>query len=65
MNRTSDQSSVTGNQYRLRRKAIGRTAVRTLLEMRMKNELARPFMITPHHLTERESTRKNAVEETA
>ena len=44
---------------------IGRTAVRTLMEMRMKNELTRPFITTPHHLTERESTRKNAVEETA
>ena len=39
--------------------AIGRTAVRTLMEMRMKNESSRPFMTTPHHLTERESTRKN------
>ena len=45
--------------------AIGRTAVRTLMEMRMKNESSRPFMTTPHHLTERESTRKNAVEEIA
>ena len=44
---------------------IGRTAVRTLMEMRMKNELARPFITTPHHLTERESTRKNAVKEIA
>ena len=44
---------------------IGRTAVRTLMEMRMKNELARPFITTPHHLTERESTRKNAARETA
>lgn len=45
--------------------AIGRTAVRTLMEMRMKNELSRPFITTPHHLTERESTRKNAVKEIA
>ena len=45
--------------------AIGRTAVRTLMEMRMKNELRRPFITTPHHLTERESTRKNAMEEIA
>jgi len=40
---------------------IGRLAVRTLMEMRMKNELTRPFITTPHHLTERESTRKNAI----
>ena len=44
---------------------IGRTAVRTLMEMRMKNELTRPFITTPHHLTERESTRKKAARETA
>ena len=37
---------------------IGRTAVRTLQEMNLKNETARPFMVTPHHLTERESTQK-------
>ncbi len=40
---------------------IGRLAVRTLMEMRMKNELTRPFITTPHHLTERESTRKNTI----
>lgn len=37
---------------------IGRTAVRVLMEMKMKHETTRPFMIMPHHLTERESTRK-------
>ena len=40
---------------------IGRTAVRTLMDMKLKNETARPFTITPHYLTERESTRKNAI----
>ena len=45
--------------------AIGRTAVRTLMEMRMKNESTRHFITTPHHLTERESTRKNVVKEIA
>lgn len=35
---------------------IGRQAVRTLLEMRMKNITYLPFMSTPHHLSEREST---------
>ena len=39
---------------------IGRTAVRTLMDMKLKNETARPFTITPHYLTERESTRKLA-----
>ena len=37
---------------------IGRLAVRTLLEMGMKNEQSRPFTVTPHYLSERESTRK-------
>lgn len=37
---------------------IGRLAVRTIQEMRMKNELTRPFEVTPHHLTERESTQR-------
>jgi len=37
---------------------IGRAAVRNLMEMRQKNEFTRPFAITPHFLTERESTRK-------
>jgi len=37
---------------------IGRAAVRTLMEMKMKHESTRPFSITPHYLTERESTRK-------
>ena len=37
---------------------IGRDAVRILMEMVMKKELTRPFTVTPHHLTERESTRK-------
>ena len=44
---------------------IGRLAVRTLLEMKMKNELSRPFTVTPHYLSERESTRKTAKEESA
>ena len=38
---------------------IGRMAVRTLMEMKMKKELTRPFTVTPHYLTERESTRKS------
>ena len=37
---------------------IGRKAVRILLEMKMKNILTMPFMVTPHHISERESTRK-------
>ena len=45
--------------------AIGRLAVRTLLEMEMKNELSRPFAVTPHYLSERESTRKTAKQESA
>ena len=36
---------------------IGRNAVRVLMEMRKKHETTRPFMVTPHHLTERGSTR--------
>ena len=44
---------------------IGRLAVRTLLEMKMKNELSRPFTVTPHYLSERESTRKAAKKESA
>ena len=43
---------------------IGRTAVRTLMEMRSKNEITRPFAATPHYLTERESTRKPETKET-
>ena len=35
---------------------IGRSSVRTLLEMKMKNITALPFMLTPHHLSERKST---------
>ena len=38
---------------------IGRTAVRTLMEMKMNRQTTRPFMFTPHHLTERESTRSS------
>ena len=45
--------------------AIGRSAVRMLMEMEKKKEQTRPFTVTPHHLTERESTRKTAIEETA
>jgi len=43
---------------------IGRTAVRTLMEMSSKNETTRPFVATPHYLTERESTRKPETKET-
>ena len=35
---------------------IGRRSVRTLLEMKMKNITDLPFMLTPHHVSEREST---------
>ena len=35
------------------------------LEMEMKNELSRPFAVTPHYLSERESTRKTAKQESA
>lgn len=35
---------------------IGRQAVRTLLEMKMKNITTLPFSVTPHHLAERKST---------
>ena len=35
---------------------LGRRAVRTLLEMKMKNITSLPFMLTPHHLSERKST---------
>ena len=35
---------------------IGRSSVRTLLEMKMKNITSMPFMLTPHHLSERKST---------
>ena len=42
--------------------AIGRIAVRTLMEMKMKKQLTRPFAATPHRLTERESTRKPELE---
>ena len=45
--------------------AIGRLAVRTLLEMEMKKELSRPFTVTPHYLSERESTRKTTQKESA
>ena len=45
--------------------AIGRLAVRTLLEMEAKKELSRPFAVTPHYLSERESTRKTARQESA
>ena len=37
---------------------IGRQAVRILLEMKMKNILTLPFIVTAHYLTERESTRQ-------
>lgn len=37
---------------------IGRKAVRTLLEMKMKNVTTLPFTVSPHHVTERESTQK-------
>lgn len=35
---------------------IGRSSVRTLLEMKMKNITSLPFIRTPHHLSERVST---------
>ena len=35
---------------------IGRQAVRTLLEMKMKNTTTLPFTVTPHYLAERKST---------
>ena len=40
---------------------IGRAAVRTILEMKQKKELSRPFMVTPHYVVERESTQKKGV----
>ncbi len=37
---------------------IGRQAVRFVMEMYTKKERTRPFLVSPHHLIERESTRK-------
>ncbi|MBR7104663.1 MAG: LacI family DNA-binding transcriptional regulator [Lentisphaeria bacterium] len=39
---------------------IGRSAVRNLLEINLDTPLPRPFMVTPHCLIERESTRKRS-----
>ncbi|OQA85498.1 MAG: Arabinose metabolism transcriptional repressor [Lentisphaerae bacterium ADurb.Bin242] len=37
---------------------IGRSAVRVLVEMIHEKRLNRDYIVTPHHITERESTRK-------
>ena len=37
---------------------IGRTAIRSLMELKKNKQSMKPFTVTPHHLTERESTRK-------